>query len=185
MSASGTNHTVRTAATVTTGTFVWSGPTPEELAEAERREEERRRQAAAEAARQRKEDRLERVKAEKAQQRLIVSRLPKGKVIGSVTMPKRCVEIMVRDHGGVDGDRIKLKLNNKVIVRNLTLTDSWKSYRRRVPRGPSYVIAKALNEGDNSPNTAELAIRPCNGTQRVYQWKMKTGERRSVKLDRR
>ena len=162
------------------GTFVWVGPTPEELADAERRKEERRLKVAAAAAEAIAETERRRVKTARIRQERIAERIVKGKIIGSVSMSTDCLDISVRDHGGVDGDRVRLTFNDDVIAMNYKLTGVSRSFRVDLPRGPSFVVAKALNEGSSKPNTAQLMLRPCGGSKRTFTWKMKTGEINSV-----
>ena len=202
----GTNPTTHGSspsdATLEVGTFTWTGPSPEELAARARREEderrerervieeERRRQdelrrSQVEAAARAEEEReRQRVESEKKRQRELMQGLAKGRVIGSVSASNPCMDILVRDHSGVDGDRVRLTFNGHEIESNVTLTRTAQSYRVDLPFGPSVVTAEALNEGSSPPNTAEMTVKPCTGAEQTFRWNMKTGDLSSVTVER-
>ena len=84
--------------------------------------------------------------------------------------------IKCRDHEYVDGDRIKLLLNNIVIQANITLTGSYYTIDIDLEEGYNNIEFVALNEGESSPNTAQLSVFDENGVNLSNnKWLLRTG----------
>ena len=84
--------------------------------------------------------------------------------------------IKCRDHEYVDGDRIKLLLNNIVIHPNITLTGSYYTIDIDLIEGYNNIEFVALNEGESSPNTAQLSVFDENGVNLSNnKWLITTG----------
>ena len=66
--------------------------------------------------------------------------------------------IKCRDHEYVDGDRIRLMLNGSVIHPNIILNSSYYSVDIDLEDGYNNIDFVALNEGQSSPNTAQLVV---------------------------
>jgi hypothetical protein len=80
-------------------------------------------------------------------------------VLGTIPVASSTVVISVWDHGRVDGDIISLVVNGKTIVSNHTLTATRDQFTVKLnPKGYSYVLLYAHNEGQYSPNTAALSV---------------------------
>ena len=73
--------------------------------------------------------------------------------LGELETDSKYVIIKCRDHEYVDGDRIKLLLNNIVIHPNITLTGSYYTIDIDLIEGYNNIEFVALNEGESSPNT--------------------------------
>ncbi len=66
--------------------------------------------------------------------------------------------IRYRDAAFVDGDKIKVYLNDKVIEPEVILDGSYKGFKINLVKGINKIDFEALNEGSASPNTAEFQV---------------------------
>ncbi|OXA82115.1 hypothetical protein SAMN05444397_101843 [Flavobacterium aquidurense] len=66
--------------------------------------------------------------------------------------------IRYRDAAFVDGDKIKVYLNDKVIEPEVLLDGSYKGFKINLVKGINKIDFEALNEGSASPNTAEFQV---------------------------
>ena len=78
--------------------------------------------------------------------------------LGNIETRSNYVMIKCRDHEYVDGDRIRLMLNGSVIHPNIILTSSYYSVDIDLEDGYNNIDFVALNEGQSSPNTAQLVV---------------------------
>jgi hypothetical protein len=83
--------------------------------------------------------------------------------LGELETDSKYIIIKCRDHEYVDGDRIKLLLNNIVIHPNINLTGSYYTIDIDLIEGYNNIEFVALNEGESSPNTAQLSVFDENG----------------------
>jgi hypothetical protein len=96
--------------------------------------------------------------------------------LGELETDSKYVIIKCRDHEYVDGDRIKLLLNNIVIHPNITLTGSYYTIDIDLIEGYNNIEFVALNEGESSPNTAQLSVFDENGINLSNnKWLITTG----------
>lgn len=87
-----------------------------------------------------------------------VSKFSRDHYLGDIRTTSKYIRIKCRDHELVDGDRIRLLLNNAIIHPNITLTGSFYTIDIEIVDGFNTIEFEALNEGSVSPNTAELKI---------------------------
>ena len=78
----------------------------------------------------------------------------------------KCIEtnseyiiIKCRDHEYVDGDRIRLMINGAVIHPNISLSSMFYVVDVDLDDGYNNIDFIALNEGESSPNTAQLIVQ--------------------------
>ena len=96
--------------------------------------------------------------------------------LGELETDSKYIIIKCRDHEYVDGDRIKLLLNNIVIHPNITLTGSFYTIDIDLIEGYNNIEFVALNEGESSPNTAQLSVFDENGINLSNnKWLITTG----------
>ena len=96
--------------------------------------------------------------------------------LGELETDSKYIIIKCRDHEYVDGDRIKLLLNNVVIHPNITLTGSYYTIDIDLIEGYNNIEFVALNEGESSPNTAQLSVFDENGVNLSNnKWLITTG----------
>jgi len=87
----------------------------------------------------------------------------------------------MRDHEYVDGDRVKLMLNNVVIHPNITLRGDFFVIDIDLQEGFNTINFIALNEGLSSPNTAQLKVFDADGNQIASnKWLITTGYKASL-----
>lgn len=84
--------------------------------------------------------------------------------------------IRYRDAAFVDGDKIKVYLNDKVIEPEVLLDGSYKGFKINLVKGINKIDFEALNEGSASPNTAEFQVYDDKGTViESSQWNVGKG----------
>jgi hypothetical protein len=84
--------------------------------------------------------------------------------------------IRYRDAAFVDGDKIKVYLNDKVIEPQVLLDGEYKGFKINLVKGINKIDFEALNEGSASPNTAEFQVYDDKGVViESSQWNVGTG----------
>ena len=110
-----------------------------------------------------------------------VSKFSKDYYLGDIKTTSKTVVIKCRDHEYVDGDRIKLMVNNAVIHPNLTLTGDYYTIDIDLVEGFNTINFIALNEGLSRPNTAEVRVFDEDGNQlAANRWLITTGYKASL-----
>ena len=96
--------------------------------------------------------------------------------LGDLKTTSNTVVIKFRDHEYVDGDRIKFMLNNAIVHPNILLGGSFYSIDIDLKEGFNSVHFVALNEGESSPNTAQVKVVDENGKVIASNnWLIRTG----------
>lgn len=96
--------------------------------------------------------------------------------LGDLKTTSNTVIIKFRDHEYVDGDRIKFMLNNAIVHPNILLGGSFYSIDIDLKEGFNSVHFVALNEGESSPNTAQVKVVDENGKVIASNnWLIRTG----------
>jgi hypothetical protein len=91
------------------------------------------------------------------------------------------VRIVCRDYGEVDGDRVRVYLNDHVIEEDVYLTGSYREIKINLVAGFNKVGFQALNQGLLGPNTAELQMYDDKGVLITSnQWVLATGIKASL-----
>lgn len=90
------------------------------------------------------------------------------------------IVLKCRDHEFVDGDRVKIFLNDKVMLPGILLEGSFREFELFLEPGINTVEIEALNQGASGPNTAEIMVVDDNGAI-IFQneWNLATGARAS------
>jgi hypothetical protein len=84
--------------------------------------------------------------------------------------------IRYRDAASVDGDKIKVYLNDKVVKPEVILDGEFQGFKINLIKGINKIDFEALNEGFASPNTAEFEVYDDNGSViESSQWNVGTG----------
>ena len=101
--------------------------------------------------------------------------------LGDLKTRFKTVIIRCRDHEYVDGDRIKLMVNDAVIHPNLTLYGDFYSIDIDLKDGFNTINFIALNEGESSPNTAQVQVLDPDGNILTSnRWLIRTGYKASL-----
>lgn len=83
--------------------------------------------------------------------------------LGTLTSKTEMVKIECRDFSYVDGDRIQIYLNDKVVSKNIGLKGNYYVLYINLKKGYNKIDFEALNQGSSGPNTAELKVYDANG----------------------
>ena len=101
--------------------------------------------------------------------------------LGTFSTTSNKVRIEVRDYSLVDGDRIKVYLNERVLNSNVMLNSLAYSFTVTLRAGYNRIDIEALNEGYSGPNTAEIRVFDEKGNLMSSQeWNIRTGERATL-----
>ncbi len=91
--------------------------------------------------------------------------------------------IMYRDAAFVDGDIIRVYLNDKIIENQVTLDGFFKGFEIILEKGFNKIDFEALNQGTSGPNTAEFKVFDDKGSLiSASQWNLGTGFKATILL---
>lgn len=91
--------------------------------------------------------------------------------------------VRYRDAAFVDGDKIKVYLNDQVIEPEVNLDGTFKGFKINLVTGVNKIDFEALNEGFAEPNTAEFQVFDDNGVViKSSQWNVGTGYKATIIL---
>lgn len=77
---------------------------------------------------------------------------------GEVRSNSQFVQVLARDFEYADGDRIKVIVNDRIIVPEIILTNDFKGIQLTLQPGFNKIDFEALNQGTSGPNTAEFRV---------------------------
>ncbi len=96
--------------------------------------------------------------------------------LGTIYSTSRTVKIECRDHSYIDGDRIRIFLNEKVVSANIGLKGNYSVVYINLEPGYNRIDFQALNQGLSGPNTAELNVYDDRGNLiSSKEWNLPTG----------
>ena len=96
--------------------------------------------------------------------------------LGRIETNSKTIRIICRDHSYVDGDRVKLYVNEEVIRRSITLAGGYYTIDIQLKEGFNRIDIEALNQGSSGPNTAEFKVLGENGVVLAdKEWNILTG----------
>ena len=78
--------------------------------------------------------------------------------LGFLETDSNYIIIKCRDHEYIDGDRIRLMINGSIIYSNISLSSNFYIVDIDLKDGYNNIEFIALNEGEASPNTAQLVV---------------------------
>ncbi|MWB94115.1 hypothetical protein GON26_07050 [Flavobacterium sp. GA093] len=91
--------------------------------------------------------------------------------------------VRYRDAAFVDGDKIRVYLNDKVIEPEVIMNESFQGFKIDLVKGINKIDFEALNEGSASPNTAEFQVYDDKGAViESSQWNVGTGYKATIIL---
>ncbi len=97
--------------------------------------------------------------------------------LGTIKSATKTVKIECRDYSYVDGDRIKIYLNEQVISDNIGLKGNYYVLYVDLKQGYNRIDFQALNQGFSGPNTAEFSVYDANGNLlSSKEWNLATAE---------
>jgi hypothetical protein len=105
----------------------------------------------------------------------------RDQVLGEISTRGGFVNVVYRDHQSVDGDRIRVYVNDDIVQSDISLDSSFRGFDLRLLPGENIIEFQALNQGDSGPNTAELHIYDENGTLiSKNEWNLLTGRKATI-----
>ncbi len=97
--------------------------------------------------------------------------------LGTVKSTTKTVKVECRDYSYVDGDRIRIFLNEQVVSDNIGLKGNYYVYYITLEKGYNRIDFQAINQGLSGPNTAELNLYDANGNLiSSKEWALGTGQ---------
>jgi len=101
--------------------------------------------------------------------------------LGDVKSNGKFVGIVCRDHEFVDGDRVRIYVNEKLADPNILLTGSFKGVNVDLEKGFNRIEFEALNVGSSPPNTAQINVYDDKG-ELIYanKWLLSTGSKATL-----
>jgi len=100
----------------------------------------------------------------------------RNEYLGGFVTKSTTSTIRYRDAAFVDGDKIKVYLNDKVVEPEVSLDGEFKGFKINLVKGMNKIDFEALNEGSASPNTAEFQVYDDKGVAiESSQWNVGTG----------
>lgn len=82
----------------------------------------------------------------------------KAQLLGTFGTKSKSIEILCRDHQYVDGDKVKIILNDEVIIHKINLRADFQSFVIDLKTGRNVIQIEALNQGTSGPNTAHFKV---------------------------
>ncbi|MFK7750575.1 MAG: hypothetical protein AB8B65_19445 [Kordia sp.] len=96
--------------------------------------------------------------------------------LGDFKSNGKFVKIVCRDHEFVDGDRVRVYLNDVVVIENIRLEAVYKKIDIPLKKGFNKIDFQALNQGSSGPNTAEFRVYNDKGELiSANEWNLTTG----------
>ena len=107
----------------------------------------------------------------------------KNQDLGNFTTGSVTAKVMYRDAAYVDGDQIRVYLNDKVIQYQVNLQSNFQGFEIVLEKGFNKIEFEALNQGSSGPNTAEFKVyNDQGGLISGSQWNLGTGFKATIIL---
>ena len=107
----------------------------------------------------------------------------RNQFLGSFKTKSFTSTIRYKDAAYVDGDKIRVYLNDKIIEPEVVLDGAFKGFKITLVDGKNKIDFEALNEGFASPNTAEFQVYDDKGIViSASQWNVGTGYKATIVL---
>lgn len=101
--------------------------------------------------------------------------------LGDFKTNAKFVNILYRDHEYVDGDRIRVFVNEDIVQSNISLHGRFNGFTLMLEPGFNRIEFQALNQGSSGPNTAELQVFDDNGVLiSANRWNLTTGKKATI-----
>ena len=107
----------------------------------------------------------------------------KNQDLGNFKTGSLTAKVRYRDAAYVDGDKIRVYLNDKVIAYEVVLDGDFKGFEIKLEKGVNKIDFEALNEGFAPPNTAEFEVYNDKGAIiSASQWNIGIGYKATIIL---
>lgn len=105
----------------------------------------------------------------------------KGQDLGSFVTNGPVVELYCRDAQYVDGDRVRVYLNGKIVQTDIYLQANYTPVLIQLANGFNTIEIEALNQGSSGPNTAAFSVFDDSGKLVTSsEWNLLTGARATM-----
>ncbi|HEY4618580.1 MAG TPA: hypothetical protein VIH09_10345 [Flavobacterium sp.] len=105
--------------------------------------------------------------------------------LGIYKTTSKTAKVQYRDGAYVDGDRIMIYVNYKVIDYDVLLEGDFKGFEVQLEPGVNRIDFEALNEGFAAPNTAEFKVYDDKGQLiSTSQWNIGQGYKATILVDK-
>lgn len=105
----------------------------------------------------------------------------KNQYLGDFKTKSTFVKISCRDFGEVDGDEIRVLVNDKVMIDRVYLDGDFQRIELGLEPGFNKVDFEALNQGYSGPNTAQFMVFDDKGSLvSSNQWNLATGFKATI-----
>ncbi|AZQ44224.1 hypothetical protein [Nonlabens ponticola] len=78
--------------------------------------------------------------------------------LGEIRTGEAVLEMVCRDHKAQDGDRVRVWIDDKMVVKEIYLTNAFQGFKINLKPGFNKIEIEALNQGLSGPNTAEFKV---------------------------
>lgn len=107
----------------------------------------------------------------------------KNQNLGDFKTASVTAKVLYRDAAYVDGDEIRVYLNDKVIQYQVNLDSDYKGFEIVLEKGFNKIDFEALNQGSSGPNTAQFQVFDDKGALiSSSQWNLGTGFKATIIL---
>ena len=101
--------------------------------------------------------------------------------LGQFDVKSKYLKIVCRDHEYPDGDRVRILVNDKVVIPEILLESASKEYYIDLSNGFNKVEFEALNQGTSGPNTAAFRVYDDRGNiVTSNEWNLTTGVKAKI-----
>ncbi|HLU51573.1 MAG TPA: hypothetical protein VKZ42_05360 [Flavobacteriaceae bacterium] len=95
--------------------------------------------------------------------------------LGRFSTKSKKLEILCRDNQYVDGDKVRIIVNDEVMVHTVHLREDFQVFEIDLKPGNNIIQFQALNQGSSGPNTAHFKVYNENGLITESEWNLLTG----------
>ncbi len=107
--------------------------------------------------------------------------LRKNQYLGDFRTTAKKVKVSYRDHEYVDGDRIRVWVNDRIVKDVIYLNSSFQGFDLDLAPGFNKIDFEALNQGTSGPNTAEFRVVDDQGNLiSSNRWDLATGFKATI-----
>ena len=101
--------------------------------------------------------------------------------LGNFKTKSLTAKVSYRDYGEVDGDEIRVLLNDKTLATSVCLDSDFQGFEIALVDGFNKIDFEALNQGRLGPNTAEFRVYDDKGNLiSASQWNLGTGFKATI-----
>jgi hypothetical protein len=105
----------------------------------------------------------------------------KNQNLGDFKTKSLFLKILCRDNQFVDGDRVRIFINDLIIQDNVLLDSNFQEFEMTLKTGFNKIDIEALNQGSSGPNTAEFQVYDDKGKQiSANQWNLSSGFKATI-----